>query len=259
MPANKGRPTVSIQSLDRGLTILHAIASSTQPLSLDELARLLRVHRSSAFRFAHTLRRRGFLSCPVGKKDYILGSSLWRISSQYDWGDMLKKIAARRLQVLATQTNQSAQLAVRARESALILDSANVKNLITIAGKPGDLVPLHCTAHGKALLADMDRSQLSDILGTGPLQRFTKTTVKNIDRLSRSLSVIRKRGFAADDGEYQKGLRCFAAPIRLEDDLIIGSIGIVEACSSSIATNGSFYAEQVCKAARDVSEMLCAS
>jgi DNA-binding IclR family transcriptional regulator len=259
MPANKGRKTVCIQSLDRGLTILHAIASSTQPLSLDELAGLLSVHRSSAFRFAHTLRRRGFLSCPVGKKYYVLGSSMWRISSQYDWGDMLKRIATQRLKLLAIQTSQSAQLAVRASESALIVDSANAKHMITIAAEPGDLLPLHCTAHGKALLAGMDRSQLSAILGNAPLQRFTKITVENIDRLSRDLTVIKKRGFAADEGEYQKGIRCLAAPIRLDDDVIVGSIGIVAACSSSIAANSLFYSEQVCKAARDISEMLTIS
>jgi IclR family acetate operon transcriptional repressor len=84
-------------------------------------------------------------------------------------------------------------------------------------------------------------------------------TVKNIDRLSRDLNAIRKQGFAADEGEYQKGIRCLAAPIRLEEDVIIGSIGIVAAWSSSIATDSLFYSEQVCKAAQDISEMLSIS
>ena len=259
MPANRGRPTASIQSLDRGLTILHAIASSTQPVSLDELAYLLSVHRSSAFRFAHTLRRRGFLSSPIGRNDYVLGSSMWRISSQYNWGDMLKRIAAQRLKLLAAQTDQAVHLAVRAGESALIVDSADANHRITIAGKPGALVPLHCTAHGKALLVDMDQSQLSAILGTGPLQRYTKMTVRSVHRLSRELTVIKRRGFASDEGEFHKDIHAIAAPIRLDDDVIVGSIGIVAPWSSSIATNDLFYSEQVCKAAQDISATLGAT
>ena len=56
-----------IQSLDRGLTILQTVAKSSRPVSLAELAELLEVDRSSAFRLAHTLRRRGFLASPAGR------------------------------------------------------------------------------------------------------------------------------------------------------------------------------------------------
>jgi DNA-binding IclR family transcriptional regulator len=192
----------------------------------------------------------------VGKKDYMLGSSMWRISSQYDWADMLKRIATLRLKLLSTQTNRSAQLMVRAGRNALILDSADAKQMITIAGKPGDLLPLHCTAHGKALLAGMNRSQLNAILGTCPLQKYTKTTVKSLSRLSRDLSVISRRGFASDEGEFHKDIWALAAPIRLEQDVIVGSIGIVAACSQSVASDNLFYSEEVCKAAGDIGAML---
>ncbi len=49
-----------IQSLDRGITILQTVAMSRQPVTLGELSELLGVDRSSAFRLAQTLRRRGF-------------------------------------------------------------------------------------------------------------------------------------------------------------------------------------------------------
>jgi DNA-binding IclR family transcriptional regulator len=41
---------------------------------------------------------------------------------------------------------------VRESKNALIVDSANAKQIITIAGKPGDLLPLHRTAHGAFVL-----------------------------------------------------------------------------------------------------------
>ncbi|MBV9081051.1 MAG: helix-turn-helix domain-containing protein, partial [Acidobacteriaceae bacterium] len=79
--------TPSIQSLDRGLTILEAVAKAGGPVSLGDLTKLLEIDRSSVFRVAGTLKRRGFLAYPAGRKDYILGPSLWRLSHKYDWGN----------------------------------------------------------------------------------------------------------------------------------------------------------------------------
>src|ERR1700682_680975 len=118
MPEDKVRQVPFIQSLDRGLTILQAVALSKQPVSLGDLSELLKVDRSSAFRLAQTLRRRGFLACPTGRKDYILA----------------------------------------------------------VAGQTGELVPLYCTAHGKALLADSDERELASQFGSGPLRKYTPST-----------------------------------------------------------------------------------
>jgi len=58
------RETPSIQSLDRGLLILEAVGGSAEPVSLGQLAAMLAIDRSSAFRLANTLKRRGFLANP---------------------------------------------------------------------------------------------------------------------------------------------------------------------------------------------------
>lgn len=87
------RETPLIQSLDRGLLILEAVGKSTGPINLNYLAELLGIDRSSAFRLANTLKRRGFLTDPSAGKDYVLGPSVWRLSRQYDWSRMLVRVA----------------------------------------------------------------------------------------------------------------------------------------------------------------------
>src|SRR2546429_469092 len=69
------RETQPIQSLDRGLVILEAVANSSDPVSLNDLTSLVGIDRSSVFRLAFTLKRRGFLAYPSGRKDFILGSA----------------------------------------------------------------------------------------------------------------------------------------------------------------------------------------
>jgi DNA-binding IclR family transcriptional regulator len=127
------KQTPSIQSLDRGLTILEAVAKSSGPVSLNELTNLLEIDRSSVFRLASTLKRRGFLSYPTGRKDFMLGPSLWRLAHKYDWGNMLIKISHEQLKLLASEMNETAQLAVRESKQALFIDSAAANQVIYTA------------------------------------------------------------------------------------------------------------------------------
>ena len=99
------RETPAIQSLDRGLLILEAVGKSAEPVSLGPLAAMLGIDRSSAFRLANTLRRRGYLANSSAGRDYILGPSVWRLSHQYDWSKMLVTVAHEHLKALAAETN----------------------------------------------------------------------------------------------------------------------------------------------------------
>jgi len=244
-----------IQSLDRGLAILQLVARSKQPVSLGELADLLNIDRSSAFRLAHTLRRRGFLSCPPGRKDYVLGSSMWTLSRQYDWSNMLVKVAHPELVLLAKQINETAHLAIREGKHALFVDSAHATHVLAVAGQTGELVPLYCTAHGKALIADADERELRALLGAGPLQMYTRSSITGIKALARECAAVRERGYATDESEFAPDLRCIAAPIRFGED-IVGSIGISAPASRFSKELYPEYGEKVCGVAARIAHAL---
>ena len=245
-----------IQSLDRGLTILQVVATSKQPVTLGELAELLQVDRSSAFRLAQTLRRRGFLSTPAGRKDYILGSSMWTLSRQYDWSNMLVRVAHVELKALANGLNETAHLAIREGKNALFIDSVHARHVIVVAGQTGELVPLYSTAHGKALLADADERELKAIFGAGQLQKFTKTTIKTLPALAKECVTIRQRGYAVDEAEYMEGMRCVAAPIRLGDGTVVGSIGISAPASRFLKEHYPAHSKRVIQCATKIGELL---
>jgi IclR family acetate operon transcriptional repressor len=225
-PKRTTQETPSIQSLDRGLIILEIVGKSSVPVSLGHLTGILRIDRSSVFRLANTLKRRGFLAHPSGAKDYILGPSVWRLSRQYDWSKMLATVAHDHLKNLAALTNETAHLAVREGRSALFIDHATSTHVIAISGQTGEHVPIYCSAHGKALLADFQEVDLKALFGEKPLKAYTKKTVTTAKALAAACAEIKKKAFATDDGEYLEGVRCAAAPIRDREGTVIGSIGI---------------------------------
>jgi len=74
-----------------------------------------------------------------------------------------------------------------------------------------ELVPAHCTAGGKVLLAWRDRWR--DSVLSAPLERFTDRTVTEPAALRRELEGVREQGHALEDGEYQREVRAVAAPV----------------------------------------------
>lgn len=251
-----GEERPPVQSLDRGLLILDAVAKAGGPVSLAELRKLLGVHLSSAYRLADTLRRRGFLASPNGRKDYILGPAIWRLAREYDWGNMLALAAHEHLAELAHQTGETAHLAVRHGRQALFVDHITTDHPLVVSGRTGELVPLHCTAHGKALLADMDEQQLCALLGPGPLKAHTSRSIVGIKDLAACCEEIRAKGYAADDGEFMDGIRCVAAPIRDQDGSIIASIGISAPLTRFPMARYATCGEQVRKTALAVSQSI---
>ena len=248
--------TPSIQSLDRGLVILEAVARSTDPVSLGELTNLLGIDRSSVFRLANTLRRRGFLAYLTGRKVYILGPSVWRLSHQYDWDTMLIRVSRDHLKSLASQTQETAHLAIREGKQALFIDHAVTNHVISVAGQTGELIPLYCTAHGKALLADCNNADLKAIFGSEKLRSYTKQTIGTIAQLTKVCAQIRTQGFATDDGEYLDGIRCIAAPIRAEGGAIIGSIGVSVPLQRFPKDRYSVFGEKVSEVAQEITNLL---
>ena len=250
------RETPSIQSLDRGLTILETVAKSPIPVSLDELAGLLAIDRSSVFRLANTLKRRGFLAYPSNRKDYILGPSIWSLSREYDWGSTLADISREHLKRLANTLSETAHLAVREGKQALFINHATINQVLSVAGQTGELVPLYCTAHGKALLSDYGKAELEKLLGPGPLHRHTSRTVTSVGKLASGCAQYRTQGFASDDEEYLEGVRCLAAPIRDGEGSIVGSIGISAPHARFPEERYSAIAKEVCNTAQEIGKLL---
>src|SRR5687768_9024417 len=200
-----GKPTHDtppIQSLDRGLAILEAVAASGEPVPLKQLTDLMGIDRSSVFRLANTLRQRRFLANPQGSKDYILGPTAWRLSRRYG-RSVLGAFFHPHLRDLATKLGETSHFAVREGGQAFFVDHHTpTGQVVSVAGQTGEFAPLHCTAHGKALLADFDRQALKSLFGRAPLRGYTRNTITSLTTLGRVCARARADGFALDDAEY---------------------------------------------------------
>jgi DNA-binding IclR family transcriptional regulator len=249
--------TPPVQSVERALSILEAVARSAEPVPLASLTDVLGIDPSSVFRLANTLKRRGFLANPNGRKHYVLGPAVWRLSREYDWSRMLISVCREAVKALAVRTGETAHLAVREGREVFFIDHhASGGQGVIVAGQTGKLMPLHCTAHGKALLADFGLAELKALYGTTPLERYTARTNVSLPELARACSRVRAQGFSADDGEYLEDVRCVAAPVRDRGGLVIGSIGVSAPATRMSDGRDSVLAQHVRDTAEHINALL---
>jgi IclR family transcriptional regulator, acetate operon repressor len=208
------------------LAILEAVAASADPMPLKDLTDLIGIDRSSVFRLANTLRQRRFLANPKGSNAYVLGPTAWRLSRRYG-RTVLATFFHQYLRDLTTKLGETSHFAVREGGQVFFVDHhIPTGQVISVAGQTGEFAPLHCTAHGKALLADFDRKALRSLFGRAPLRAYTRNTITSLMTLGRVCGRVRVEGFALDDAEYIEDLRCLAAPIRDSQGEIVASVGI---------------------------------
>ena len=221
------KTTQPIQSLDRGLILLEAVAGAGRPVTLSELMAVLKIDRSSVFRLANTLKRRGYLAQMPESKRYALGSSIWRLSALFHFENLLLQVARPHVAALAEETGETTHVAVREGTRAVLIDRRLTLQTVGVAGAgSGTALSLHGSGLGKALLADFDREGLARLLGDAPLARFTRRTITTLDALAKACAQARARGYAVDDEEGYDGVRCLGAPVRDASGAVVAAVGI---------------------------------
>jgi DNA-binding IclR family transcriptional regulator len=249
--------TPPVQSVERALSVLEAVARSVEPVPLAHLTAVVGIDPSSVFRLANTLKRRGFLANPNGRKHYVLGPAVWRLSREYDWSRMLISICREAVKALATRTGETAHLAVREGREVFFIDHyASGDQGVIVAGQTGKMMPLHCTAHGKSLLADFGLAELKALYGTTPLERYTARTSVSLPELAKACTRVRADGVSIDDGEYLEDVRCVAAPVRDRGGVVIGSIGVSAPATRMSEGRDSVLAQHVRDTAEHINALL---
>lgn len=225
--AKKKEDANYIQSVDRALTLLEFIAANPEErLGLAELAEVLDVDRSSVFRLLSTLMKHGLVRQVDSRASYQLGFEVFRLAGSLRLQLKITDITQPFLRRLAERSGENAHLAVRSGLLAVFIDRERGGPRISANTNVGDTEELYCTAVGKSLLCEMDRSDLEKLFADHHLAPFTDRTITDFDRLAAELHNVRDRGFSVDHEEYEQGVVCVAAPIYNFEHKVEASIGV---------------------------------
>jgi IclR family KDG regulon transcriptional repressor len=204
--------------------ILDTIAGRDQ-MRAQELAKELKLNRSTVHRMLHTLEVLGYVS----KHDdgyYRLTFHLFEIGNSVLHSHNLMDPAHRSLLHLAHETGFTVNHAVLYEDRTLYIDKVSPQTYLHIDRAIGESEPLHCTSLGKVLLAFQPDSERTRILDSMELSALTPNTIVDRSRLEQELQLVRTRRYAVDNQELTMELRCVAAPVILPEERLVSAVSI---------------------------------
>lgn len=190
-----------------------------------DVAGRLRLPRSTVYRLLSNIAEAGFLDYDEVTGCYRLGIRLASLGDLAQRSTRLQRTVYPTLQRLSAETQETATLMVRSGSEGLTIDVVESFQPLMVPGLLGGRLPLHASAGGKVLLAQMPEPERRALLRQ-PLKRYTATTITDYGRFSSELALVRERGYSTVRGEWVDELYGAAAPVLNHVGAVVGAITV---------------------------------
>ena len=202
-----------VKSVGRALELVEQLAATNGEASLTELACATGLAPPTAHRLLRTLVELQWVVQDSSSSHYRLSYKLLTIAGGIEARtSVLRALARPHLVSLRDLSGESTNLVVLDGLAAVYLDQVPSTRSMRMFAEIGARVPAYASAAGKAMLACLPAATLP-ALAHAALVPLTNRTLSDHDALEADLVRTRRRGYAFDDGEYEIGVSCIAAPI----------------------------------------------
>lgn len=260
---NRSKPRNLVQTIERISLILDILSQSPQGLSIGELSEKTGFPKGTIHRLLKSLAYFDYIRQDSKTKNYHLGFKLVELGNR-----LLKQIDLRTeahpfLVDLAERIKEVVHMVILDHNEALYVDKvepsqhADGVRMVCMVTVMGSRVPTHCSSVGKVMLAFLPEEKLVSIVKDKGLPRRTENTITDFEELKEHLKLIRNQGYALDDEENEKCVKCVAAPIRDQSGEVIAAISIsvpgIRVRTDTLLTT---YKDQVVETAMKISNKL---
>ena len=195
--------------------------------TLDDISVGTELPKSTTHRLLDTLARQHFVETGPRAGAYRLGLRAATVGNMairarrpaQDVHDILRRAV--------DELGESIGLSVREDTSVVIVDKVVSPQPLHWNLGVGASLPAHCSASGKVMLSGLSDDAIRALFsGHGELHRSTPKAVATVDELVERCREVRELGYAIDDEELERGLRCVAVPVRGTSGRLVYSLGL---------------------------------
>jgi IclR family KDG regulon transcriptional repressor len=206
--------TYSAPSVRKAFRILQTISDSKNGSGISEIAKQLKIGKSTVHGITAALEELGLLVREPLHKKYQLGYSLLELSRKFYKKLELRDIARAPMERLAEKVEESIFLGIMNGDHITILDVVESHHKMKITSPPGTRLHLLAGAIGKIFLAQFEEKKTKQILQRMGLKRYTSKSIVDPKKYFKEVEEAKKKGCAVDDEEYLPGVRAVAAPLQ---------------------------------------------
>ena len=243
-----------VPGLERGLLLLCEFSRKNRTLSAPELARRLKLPRSTIFRLLTTLETMGFVN--RNGNEYRLGMAVLRLGFEYLASLELTELGQPLLNRLCDEIRYPCNLVVRDGRSIVYVAKVSPSTLLTSTVNVGTRLPAHATVLGRILLQDLTLNELRDLYPEEHLEQFSPNTPKTVLELFDLVQSDRQRGFVQGEGFFESTISTVAAPVRDHSGKVVAAMGATIPSAHIDPSRIDNLVSNVCMSADELSHLL---
>ncbi|MGG5810084.1 IclR family transcriptional regulator [Falsiroseomonas sp. CW058] len=188
----------------RALDLLALLARTGRAMTHAELAATLGVPKSSLTLLLRTLAERDYVIAEG--RGWRTGPAVAALAAPPTPAFDLARVVQQILRRLSEAVDESAGFVVPEGAAGRVLLSVNARHPLTYAYRTGQLLPLHATSSGKAILAALPPARRAAILGGMQYPAFTPRTITDPVALDTQLRTLGRTGLAYSFEERHLGI-----------------------------------------------------
>jgi len=212
----------NVQVLARASGILRLLGRTPNGLAQFEIAESLGLAYTTTNRILSALHLEGFIERIGLRGRYILSREFVEMANVMRRAQ--ETVIHAHLEILSEDIDETVDFSVLERGRLIIVDQVFAPHRLTIVSATASVLPVHCTASGKALLAAIPPFDAERLIGD-KLSALTPNTITSIATLRNELESVRRTGIAYDNEEHCQGICAVAVAVR-GTPLGLGAIGV---------------------------------
>jgi DNA-binding IclR family transcriptional regulator len=205
-----------VQTIERVDAILNLLGQRPRGISISDLSKEIGLPKGTVHRLLSSLAYYGYIRQDQVIKSYSLGLKLLDLGSLVASQMDLRKNAEEPLRSLAEKCKETVHLVIMDRDEVVYIDKVETtKDMggLRMASRVGSRNLAHCCAVGKVLLAYWPKEELDQFISRKGLFQRTANTITDPKTFREHLRMVKEQGYAIDDEENEKGIRCVAGPV----------------------------------------------
>jgi IclR family transcriptional regulator, KDG regulon repressor len=225
----RAKPSNLVQTIERASLILDILGQSPQGMSIRDLSDRIRLPKGTTHRLLSSLSYFDYVRQDLKTRNYFLGFKLVELGNLLLGQLDLRKEAEPFLRDLAERTKETVHLVILDQNEIVYLDKLELDHAtsgLRMASRVGSRNPAHSCAVGKVLLAYLPLEALASMTEEKGLTRRTGNTITDFNQLKDHLKLVRKQGYAVDDEENERGIRCVGSPVFNEAGKAVAAISV---------------------------------
>ncbi|PNK60454.1 IclR family transcriptional regulator [Psychrobacter sp. FDAARGOS_221] len=212
-----------VSSITRVLHIIEAVSYAAKPMTPLELSQELDIPKPTVHRLLKQLVEEGFVMVDItggiiaGKRVRNLSVELWQQRQFYSERHII-------LQRLVRDVKETCGISVSHNMHMVYTNRAKTELPLQIYLPVGSKSPMWCTATGKLYLSQLSVNRRNRVLQNLSLDKFTKNTITDIDKLNAELDSIAETGIGVDNEEFISEMVAISVPILDKQERYLASL-----------------------------------